>query len=267
MSRANYLAPPGPRVFGHRGACGLAPENTLPSFALAAALGASYLELDVHATQDGTVVVFHDEVLDRTTNGTGPIKDLTWSQLTELDAGYRFTADGTTFPYRENNVIVPTLASVLQAFPAHRFNIEIKQGAPAIVEEVVSLLRKAKCSERTLLAAEHGSIMRDIRDHVGDEIATGYSTDDVLEFFGHFESGTMAAYTPPGVALQIPTAAMGRELVTAQSIAAAHSLGLEIHVWTINDADEIGRLFELGVDGVMSDFPGLVATAVRRLSA
>lgn len=265
--QSKYLEPAGPRVFGHRGACGQAPENTLPSFSLAAALGAGYLELDVHGTSDGTIVVLHDPLLDRTTNGSGPVNELRWSEVERLDAGYRFSADGSSFPYRGNGVRIPTLESVLRAFPDQRFNIEIKQEEPAIVDDAVALLHKVGCADRTLLAAEHGSIMNEIRRAVGDSIVTGYSTDDVLGFFEHFEAGTLAQYEPPGVALQVPTEAFGNPIVTAESVRAAHESGLEVHVWTINERSEVDRLLDLGVDAVMSDFPGLVTEAIRARSA
>ncbi|MGD8331487.1 MAG: glycerophosphodiester phosphodiesterase [Acidobacteriota bacterium] len=258
-----YLSPSRPRVFGHRGAAALAPENTLPSFAVAAHLGAGYLELDVHGTADGTIVVLHDETVDRTTEATGPVRAMRWSEVERLDAGFRFQVGGGMPIYRGQGVRIPTLEAVLKAFPDHYFNIEIKQEKPAIVDETVAILRNAGVATRTLLAAESGSIMGEIREAVGDEIVTGSSTDDVLEFYGHLVAGTLDGYRPPGVALQIPPQVGGRILVERQSIEAAHGVGLEVHVWTINDATEIERLLALGVDGVMSDAPGLVAQAVR----
>jgi glycerophosphoryl diester phosphodiesterase len=260
----SYFAPPRPRVFGHRGAAGVAPENTLPSFALAAALGATYLELDVHATADGEIVVLHDPSLERTTDGSGPISALPWAQVAALDAGYRFTHDGSAFPFRGQGIRIPRLREVLDAFPAHRLNIEIKQGGRAVVETVLDVLRGATSVERVLLAAEHDDIMHTIRDAAGESVATSASVGEVIEFVGRLQGGNWDAYAPQARALQIPPAHGGIELVTGESVAAAHRAGLEVHVWTINDTAEIDRLLDLGVDGVMSDLPGLVAAAVRR---
>src|SRR6266478_2630499 len=106
-----------PRVFGHRGAAGLAPENTLASFALGLALGADVLELDVHASRDGVIVVIHDPTLERTTNGTGAVRAQALYELQQLDAGYRFTRDGSDFAYRHQGVRIPTLDTVLKQFP------------------------------------------------------------------------------------------------------------------------------------------------------
>jgi glycerophosphoryl diester phosphodiesterase len=259
-----YFAPPRPRVFGHRGASGVAPENTLPSFALAAALGAGYLELDVHATRDGEIVVLHDPELDRTTNGSGPVREQTWAALSRLDAGWHFSHDGHAFPYRGQGVRVPRLAEVVAGFPAHGLNIEIKQGEPAIVDAVLAVLRAGDGLDRTLLAAEHDEIMVAIRAAVGARVATGMSVADVLTFFDRLTRDDWSGYVPPGRALQVPPTHDGMEIVTPAFVTAAHRVGLEVHVWTINDPAEIARLLALGVDGVMSDLPGLVAVAVGR---
>ncbi|HSQ01394.1 MAG TPA: glycerophosphodiester phosphodiesterase [Candidatus Dormibacteraeota bacterium] len=264
MSAATYLARPRPRVFGHRGAAGVAPENTLPSFALAAALGATYLELDVHATSDGEIVVLHDPLLDRTTNGAGPVREWRWADVAALDAGWHFTHDGHSHPYRGQGVRVPRLAEVVAAHPAHPLNIEIKQAEPPIVAATLDVLRRGAALERTLLAAEHDEIMTAIRAAVGDEVATGMSVGDVLAFMDRWMRDDWTGYTAPGTALQVPPAHGEIDIVTATSVAAAHRVGLEVHVWTINEVAEIDRLLDLGVDGVMSDLPGLVATAVAR---
>jgi glycerophosphoryl diester phosphodiesterase len=251
-----------PRVFGHRGAAGLAPENTLPSFALAVALGASYIELDVHGTRDGKVVVLHDPTLDRTTNGTGLVAAHTYEQLTALDAGYRFTPDGNSFPYRGQKICLPTLESVLTLHATPCFNIEIKQEHPAIVETVIEIIERTATLDRVLLAAEHAPIMTAIRSVVGDRIVTGMSAVEVVEFMDRFGRSDWAGYRPPGRALQIPPRFGNVELVTADTVATAHRFGLEVHVWTVNETEEIGRLLDLGVDGIMSDLPGLVVAAV-----
>lgn len=258
---SGYFAGTPPRVFGHRGAAGLAPENTLPSFALALELGADYLELDVHGTRDGTVVVLHDPLLDRTTDGEGPVSALTLAQVERLDAGYHHTTDGRHFPYRGQRVRVPTLAAVLQRFPHARLNIEVKQEEPAIVDEVVRLIDAAGHADRVLLAAEHDAIMATIRRTVGERIVTSFSTGDAVDFVGRLNAG-FDNYHPIGRALQIPPRFNDIELITDESVAAAHRFGLEVHAWTINDREEIDRLLAIGVDGIISDLPGLARAAV-----
>jgi glycerophosphoryl diester phosphodiesterase len=258
----SYFAPPRPRLFGHRGAAGVAPENTMVSFAVAAALGAAYLELDVRATKDGTVVVLHDPTLERTTDGTGRVSDRDWEEVSALDAGYRFGWDGSHFPYRGQGVRIPTLESVLRAFPDRRFNIEIKQGTPSIVSSVVELLDRAGAEDRTLLAAEDDSIMREIRAAAGARIDSGISAGEASEFVDRASRDDWRGYVPPGRALQVPAFYAGIEVVSAASVAAAHRFGIEVHVWTVNERAEVDRLLDLGVDGIMSDLPGMAAVAI-----
>jgi glycerophosphoryl diester phosphodiesterase len=242
----------------------VAPENTLASFALAAALGAEYLELDVHATADGTVVVLHDPTLERTTDGRGAVRERPWSEIARLDAGHAFTHDGRNFPYRGQGIGIPPLEAVLERYPTHRFNIEIKQAEPCIVDAVVGLLQRTGAAKRTLLAAEHDDIMARIRSAVSREVATGMSSGDAVAFYDRIGSGDWNGYVAPGQALQIPVEFAGMTLVSEASLAAARRAGLEMHVWTINDPAEIERLLDLGVDGILSDLPGLIRAALER---
>lgn len=254
-----------PHVFGHRGAAGLAPENTLPSFALGVALGADILELDVHGTRDGEIVVFHDPTLERTTDGSGELRTYSFAELCQLDAGYHFTRDGRDFPYRGHGVRICRFEELLRQFPDVRCNVEVKQGEPAIAAEVVSLLRRVGATERVLLAAEHDEIMKDIR-RSGPEIATSFSALEVVEFMDHLRDGRLDAYHPAGCALQIPARFGEIELATPATIAAAHGLGLQMHIWTVNQPDEMAELLRLGVDGLISDLPGLARRVVQEMT-
>lgn len=254
------------RVFGHRGAAGLAPENTIPSFALALSLGADILELDVHASRDGVIVVSHDPTLERTTNGDGVLRDQRWDALEKLDAGYRFTRDGHDFPFRGQGIRLATLESVFRLFPLALCNIEIKQEDPPIVEEVLNLVQRLDAQHRVLLAAEHDSIMQAIRRHAGD-IVTSFSAAEVADFVGRFNGPGFTDYKPAGRALQIPSSFGDIRLVTAESVAAAHRLGLEVHVWTVNQREEMDALLAIGVDGIISDLPGVARVAVDAATA
>lgn len=253
---------PKPRVLGHRGAAGLAPENTMPAFALGLALGADVLELDVHASSDGVIVVMHDPDVERTTNGSGPLREQTWSALQRLDAGYHFSRNGHDFPYRDQGIRIPSLEELLLAYPHAACNIEVKQEEPPIAAAVVQLVRRLHAEKRVVLAAEHDSIMTEIRRHAGDDIATSFATLEVAAFHSCLTESGFDGYRPDGCALQIPPSFGPIELVTADSVAAAHRYGLEVHVWTINERAEIERLLALGVDGIVSDLPGLTRVVV-----
>jgi glycerophosphoryl diester phosphodiesterase len=260
----DYLAGPRPRLFAHRGGAGVAPENTLEAFARGLAAGAERFELDVHATADGHVVVVHDPTVDRTTDGSGEVRSTPLSEIERLDAGHRFTDDGGGHPFRGHGVRIPTLAALLETFPGVPLNIEIKQGEPPIERAVLAVLDRFEARERVLLAAEDASIMARIRAVAPDSL-TGFSTADVVEFFTRLHESGFSGYQPPGAALQIPSSFAGAPLVTAESVAAAHDLGVEVHVWTIDDPVEMEALLALGVDGLMTDRPARAVTLLRRL--
>ena len=121
-----YFELPSPIVIGHRGAAGERPENTLAAFAHGLETGAEILESDLHLTRDGVVVMAHDETVDRTTEGSGPLREFSFAELSKLDAGYRFSADGgRTFPFRGQGLRIPTLEEGLKVFPGARFNLEL----------------------------------------------------------------------------------------------------------------------------------------------
>ena len=251
----SYLALDPPHLFAHRGASGEAPENTLVAFERPWAAGVPYLETDCRATSDGEIVLQHDSRVDRTTDGEGPVSAYTYRELQRLDAGYRFTLDaGVTAPFRGRGVRIARLAELIEAFPEARINLEVKQARPEIIDEVVRVIHGAGAEHRVLLAAEQDSIMKTIRN-AAPETAIGMSRSSVTGFFQALREGRIADFQPLGHALQIPPKAFGEDLVTPDSIEAAHSLGLCVHVWTINDADEMWRLLKLGVDGLMSDYP------------
>jgi glycerophosphoryl diester phosphodiesterase len=259
----SYFDLPTPHLFGHRGASAHAPENTLPAFELAWQTGVPYLETDCHATRDGEVVILHDPEVTRTTNGDGPIQELSFAEAERLDAGFRFSPDsGRTFPYRGRGVRIPRLAEVIDQFPEARINLEVKAEAPEVAEEVVRIVRRTRAEKRMLLASEKDGVL----DHLmklDPGTAIGSSLGDVLAFFKAIRAGDVERHTPRGQALQIPLTFAGEELITAESIAAAHRVGLVVHVWTINDPEVMAKLLGRGADGIMSDDPAELVRVAR----
>lgn len=260
----SYRSGQRPRVMGHRGAAGVAPENTLVSFRAAVDAGADVLEMDVHATRDGRIVVIHDPTVDRTTDGTGEVRGLTWDELQQLDASARFAplpgeiAVPFTGPQR-----VPLFDEVLEAFPGGLFNVEIKQGEPALEEAVLAVIDRHQARSRVLLAAEHAVIARRIRAAAGDVLG-GMSAEDVYGFLTALDD---PAYVPPAFALQVPATFGDMAIVTEVTVARAHALGMEVHVWTIDDPTEMTRLLDLGVDGLITNVPHRAVAVVRARSA
>lgn len=258
-----FFSRPKPRLFGHRGAAGEAPENTLESFRRALADGVEYLELDVHATRDGHVVVIHDATVDGTTDGTGEVRSLSLDELRRLDAGHAFERDGA-FPFRGRGIVVPTLCEVLEAFPAVPLNVEVKQGDPPIESAVVRLFEEAGRTDDVVLAAEDDDIMRRLHG-AAPRAWFSFSSAEAMALWQRIVTDDFSGYRPPGHALQVPPRFGGVEVVTAESVAVVHRLGVEMHVWTIDEPEEMERLLDLGVDGIMSDHPArLAAVATRR---
>ncbi len=250
-----YFDPPRPRLFGHRGSSAHYPENTLVAFAAAVEAAMPYLELDVWSSADGAVVVHHDETLQRMCSVQRPITGLTLAEIKELDAGLNFSPDGgQTFPFRGQGVGIPTLAEVLRHFPDTCINIEIKQSAPPIEAAVLRVVAECGARERVLLASEKDEVLARLRPLCG-EIPTNLALGEARKFFDGLRQGVQDAHRPPGNALQIPRRYQGQDLITRHCVAAAHHLGLEVHVWTVNDEAEMRELLELGVDGLMSDHP------------
>jgi glycerophosphoryl diester phosphodiesterase len=257
-----YFAVALPHLFGHRGAAGEAPENTLPSFQSAWDAGLRFLETDCHATRDGEIVLCHDPSLERISNGQGPISAHSWAELEKLDAGYHFSPDGHGHPFRGTGVRLLRLAELLEAFPTAHVNLEVKAADTAVAAEVVSRVRRAAAERRTLLAAEHGAVL-DLLRALDPGTALGSSREDVIAFYSALDAGTLDGFTPLGHALQIPPSVFGRDLVTPEAIAGAERLGLFVHVWTIDEPAEMRRLLALGVHGLMSDHPGRLLETAR----
>lgn len=260
-----YFDTPRPAAIGHRGAAGLVPENTLPSFERALADGAAILESDVHGTRDGVPVLCHDASVDRTTEARGAVCDFTLAELQQLDAGYCFRHEGDSdFSARGRGFVIPSLEQALDALPDARFNLEIKDPAAGLVERTVALLAARGRESRTLLAAEDDGIMARIRTHLAETdapCAVGASRGDVVGFLHAARAGEAP---PPGpMALQVPAEFAGRPLITRAFVDHAHAHGLFVHVWTINDPDEMAPLLELGVDGLISDYPARAVAAIE----
>lgn len=258
----SFFDGPVPRVIAHRGGADLAPESTLAGFQSGLANGAQILETDVHSTSDGAIVLLHDDTVDRTTDGTGPVHDLTLAEVKSLDAAYRFTRDGgATFPYRATGVTIPTLDEVLERFPRERFLIEIKQASPPIEAEVIATLERHGMSRQVCLASFVDTVIRRVRE-LAPDLCTSAS---VVEVVGLVVTPVeqLAERGVAAKATQFPFDVLGVPLVTRDIVGKHHALGLEIHVWTVDDAADMASLLDLGVDGIITDRPDTLSEVVR----
>ncbi len=246
-----------PWVMAHRGDSARAPENTLSAFRLAVEAGVDALETDVHWTSDGEVVVSHDATVDRNTDGRGNIRDLTLAQLRKLDFGWRFTLDGgNTFPYRGQGIRILTLEELLNHFPTARVTVEIKPEHPASLQRLLQVIGECGAHQRVLLASFHHQVLTRVRQ-MTDRVGTGASSRETLGVYirSQFLSKFVHPAKSPFCVLQLPLQQMGLQVVNRRFIRYAHEARMAVHVWTVDEASQWERLWEAGVDGIVTNRP------------
>ncbi|MFC6706464.1 glycerophosphodiester phosphodiesterase [Flexivirga alba] len=245
MTRTAFFDHPGVIAMAHRGFTegSGSPENSLPAFAAAVNLGFRYVETDVHATSDGTLVAFHDHRLDRVTDGSGVVAELPWSAVRA--AKIAGTAD------------IPTLDSVLESWPQLRVNIDCK--AAGAVEPLVEVIERHRAHDRVCVASFSDARRRAVLQRLSRPVATSGGKSVISRFV---VSGAIPTWAriPLGQnalrdvdCLQVPRAAGRIRVVTEASLRRAHDADVQVHVWTIDDSAQMHQLLDLGVDGIMTD--------------
>lgn len=252
-------------VIAHQGGNHLWPDNTMTAFRGATGMGVDVLEMDVHGSADGVPVVIHDDTVDRTTNGRGAVKDLSLEELKELDAAYRWPhhLEGDEYPYRGTGIRIPTLREVLEAFPDMPMVIEIKQREPSIVDTVGRLLQEFDREAITVIASFHPETMYEFREAFPD-VPTSAVEPEVRTFYVLSSILLGRIYRAPFSAFQVPERAGDTHVVRPAFIRPASALGLDVHVWTVNELEQMRRLVDLGVDGIITDRPDLLLALLGR---
>jgi glycerophosphoryl diester phosphodiesterase len=268
-----------PAIYAHRGGAGLRPENTIGAFRNALDLGVDGLELDLHLSKDGVIVVSHDPTVDRTTNGTGKIRDLAWQEISALDAGHGWTHDGKVFPFRHRGYTIPSLPAVLEAFPDVTISIDIKEHSGRAVDAVVATLRELDRVEQTVVGSFSGAVVGRYRKRV-PEAATAFSQRETLRLvlasraFGAGRRERAVAEAPSGGArggsrgpkyLMVPPVYKGLPVITRESVERAHRAGARVGAWTINSAAQMRDMIDLGVDIIITDRPDVARELIREL--
>ena len=255
-----------PLVMAHRGGAGLWPENTMHAFKRAVELGVDVLETEVHCTADGVLVVSHDSTVDRTTNGSGPIRAFTSEELKTLDAGYNWTSDGgQTFPFRGSGITVPTLEELFTDLPSNvRINIDMKQVKPSLVGPLCETLRAFEAVDRVLVASFNSKALKAFR-RVCPEVTTSAGRGELALFFVMNLVFLGATYRPSCQVFQVPEYSSGIQVLTKRFVDTAHALHLEVHAWTINEVSDMTRMLALGVDGIITDYPDRLISLLREM--
>ncbi len=267
-SKPYYANATRPLVIAHQGGDGVWPGDTMYAFEKAVGIGADVLEMDAHITKGSQIVLMHDEKVDRTTDGTGLIEDMTLKDLKQLDAAYNWSNDdGKTFPYRGQGIQVPTLEELFQKFPQIRYVIEIKLTQNPIDKPLCDLIRKNNMQNKAVIASFHDVAMQNFRKTC-PEVATSASRGEVTKFvlLGKvFLSGLVApqyqSIQPP----YDPKESMNIPIMTKRFIREAHAKNLKVEPWTVNDPELMKQYIEWGVDGIMTDRPDLMIDVLKEM--
>jgi glycerophosphoryl diester phosphodiesterase len=244
-----FLDHPGPIPFAHQGGACDHPENTMRAFQHAIDLGYRYLETDVHATVDGVLVAFHDDTLDRVTDRQGVIGDLRWSEVRQARVG-------------DGDDRIPLLEDLLGTWPDARINIDPKHDASVV--PLVETLTRTAAFDRVCIGAFSDRRLARFRRSTGNRVCTSMGPGEVARLRAASYGVPVPRFPRACACVQVPTEARGRPLVDRRFVAAAHRRGLQVHVWTINDAVEMERLLDLEVDGIMTDAPTVLKDVLER---
>lgn len=246
-------------LLAHRGFSGRFPENTILAFSKAAELPIDGLEMDIYATRDDVLVVSHDDSVARMTNGNGRIQQYTLAELKELDAGYRFSKDGgKTFPFRGQGITIPTMDEVLAHFPDLWLNVDIKQHEPRVVDQFCNLIRRHDAARQLCVGSFSDETVQRFRAAC-PEVVTLSTYSEIRELYAWQLFHLSHFFERGGHAMQIPPKhkkfGITFDMVAPGFVQAAHDHNMAIHLWTINDPNQMGKFVAQGVDGLITDFP------------
>ncbi|HUO45818.1 MAG TPA: glycerophosphodiester phosphodiesterase [Acidimicrobiia bacterium] len=248
-----------PLGIAHRGSRLLWPENTLTAFSGAAATGFEHFETDVRVTADGVLVCFHDADLSRTTDGRGPISATRWEAVARLDAGHRHRLH-EQFPFRGLNVEVPRFQDLARAFPHAGLVVDLK--ADASVEPLASAIEALGATGRVIVGSFSGTRLNHFRSITEGAVATSAGPRETIKAILGGAGGRLLD-TPPQ-AFQVPVSWYGIPVITERFVKAVHLAGKLVHAWTVNRPQEMRNLLDLGVDGLITDRPDLLAPLLGR---
>lgn len=255
-------------VIAHRGGLIHAPENTLEAFSHAESIGVDILEYDVFITADGELVVIHDDTVDRTTDGSGRVNDLTLAEIQELDAGYHFENEEGEAVYRDSGVKIPSVEEVFQEFGHMRQLIELKATNDPdryedMIQEMWRLIEEYDVHDTVLIASFDHDINLRFDEVSGGTVAIGAGEQETRDFVIRKKAFANALYRPTANAFQLPTEQEGFNLADWKLIRGAEQRGMEVYYWTINDEETMRELIDLGAHGIMTDNPELLIEILR----
>ena len=256
-----------PLAIAHRGGPELGPESTLHTYRRVSQLGIDILEMDVHATSDGRLIVAHDRRVNRVTNGTGRIAEMSFDSIRALDAGHNWTLDGQTYPLRGQGIQMPTVDEMFEEFNDWRFVIELKDRTPEVARSLCQSVRRHAMGDRVAIASFSGDALVAFRDACPGVLTSGSFNENLLFWTLHALRLDHLYAPTPFRCFMVPIRFGYLDIVDERFIETAHRRNLAVQVWTIDDPQEMEWLIGLGVDGIMTDHPTRLISLLHGVSA
>ncbi|MCP3941400.1 MAG: glycerophosphodiester phosphodiesterase [Desulfobacteraceae bacterium] len=250
IGQSSFLDCPCPQILAHRGDSGNYPESTEPAFTSALEKGTDILELDVHLSFDDEIIVSHDADTSVVTGDTRKIEDMTLEQIKELDAGYTFTLDEQTYPYRGIGLKILTLQEIIDYYPDVRISIELKDNSKLLAQKTWELIQLNKIEDIVLVASQHTKAMNEYRSLSNHATLTGGTIEEISRASIAWAFGFGWTINPEYDVVHLPA-----KIITQPFVNFFQSRGITVHPWTVNQTSKMHSLLDDEVDGIIGDYP------------
>ena len=255
-----------PVTIAHQGGNKIYPDESLLAFTNAINMGIQVIEFDIHRTKDGIIVINHDQTIDRLTNGTGLIREMSWVELQQVDGAYNWSPDGLTYPYRDKGIKILSLIEMMDAFPQQLYDIEIKQHDPPLEKDLCDLLRKyGVATDQAIVASFRDETLARFHD-ICPEVAISLPVNQGTVLYILSRVGLERLLPLDAVVAQLPTTfstILGQLELDRRYIEAFAKGDRQVWVWTVNDSIEMKRLVKMGAHGIITDRPDILMDFVQ----
>ncbi|WP_169513886.1 glycerophosphodiester phosphodiesterase [Halalkalibacillus halophilus] len=253
----------GPLVISHRAGDLIAPGNTMTAIQMSHDLGVDIVEVDIHITADGELVLLHDPTVDRTTDGEGAIIDFTLEEFLNLDAGYTFEDQEGEFSFRNIGIYKPTVREMFEEFPDMKYMLEVKDTNPEmyyeeIVDRLWELIVEYDMIDNVMMSSFDQNLIRMFNERAEGQIALGSGRETAFNFVMTHKFFARNFFEPTGQVMQLPKENRYFNFFEDRIINGAHRRGMGIHYWTINDEQTMREMIDADVDGIITDRPDLL---------
>ena len=255
-----------PVTIAHQGGNKVYPDESLLAFTNAINMGIQVIELDIHRTKDGVIVINHDPTIDRLTDGTGLIREMSWLELQQVDGAYNWSPDGLTYPYRGKGIKILSLIEMMDTFPQQVYDIEIKQHDPPLEKDLCDLLRKyGVAADQAIIASFRDETVARFHD-ICPEVAISLPVNQGTVLYILSRIGLERLLPLDAVVAQLPTTfstKLGKLELDRRYIEAFSKGDRQVWVWTVNDSIEMKRLVNMGAHGIITDRPDILMDFVQ----